>query len=33
MFEVTEKAVEMLTEFLKDKGEPNKIRVMMLEGG
>jgi hypothetical protein len=33
MFEVTEKAVEMLNEFLKDKNEPNKIRVMMMEGG
>jgi hypothetical protein len=33
MFEVTEKAVQMLNEFLKDKNETNKIRIMMLEGG
>jgi flagellar biosynthesis protein FliP len=33
MFEVTEKASEMLNEFLKDKDETHKIRVMMMEGG
>ena len=33
MFDVTEKAVEMLNEFLKDKNETNKIRIMMMEGG
>ncbi len=33
MFEVTEKAVQMLNEFLKDKDESHAIRVMMMEGG
>lgn len=33
MFEVTEKAVEMLNEFLKDRDEARTIRVMMMEGG
>jgi len=33
MFEVTEKASQMLNEFLKDKGEVHTIRVMMMEGG
>ena len=33
MFEVTEKAVEMIKEFLNDKGEEHIIRLMMNEGG
>jgi iron-sulfur cluster assembly protein len=33
MFEVTEKAVEMIKEFLKDNDDTGKIRVMMMEGG
>jgi hypothetical protein len=33
MFEVTEKAVEMINEFLKDRNEACSIRVMMMEGG
>lgn len=33
MFEVTEKAVQMLSEFLKDKEDGLAIRVMMMEGG
>jgi hypothetical protein len=33
MFEVTDKALEMLNEFLKDKEESSRIRVMMMEGG
>jgi len=33
MFEATEKAVEMIKEFLKDKGEEHIIRLMMNEGG
>ncbi len=33
MFEVTEKAIQMLNEFLKDKDEAHTIRVMMMEGG
>lgn len=33
MFEVTEKAVQMLNEFLKDRNEPFSIRVAMMEGG
>jgi hypothetical protein len=33
MFEVTEKAIEMITEFLKDRDEAHSIRLMMMEGG
>jgi iron-sulfur cluster assembly protein len=33
MFQVTEKAIEMINEFLKDKDEVHSIRVMMVEGG
>lgn len=33
MFTVSEKAVEMIKEFLKDKGEEHTIRLMMNEGG
>ena len=33
MFTVTEKAIEMIKEFLKDKGEEHTIRLMMNEGG
>jgi Fe-S cluster assembly iron-binding protein IscA len=33
MFEVTEKAVEMIQDFLKDRGEEHIIRIMMNEGG
>jgi Fe-S cluster assembly iron-binding protein IscA len=33
MFEVTEKAVEMIRDFLKDRSEKHVIRIMMNEGG
>jgi hypothetical protein len=33
MFTVTEKAIEMIKDFLKDKGEEHTIRLMMNEGG
>jgi Fe-S cluster assembly iron-binding protein IscA len=33
MFEITEKAVSMLKEFLKDRNDPLSIRVAMMEGG
>jgi Fe-S cluster assembly iron-binding protein IscA len=33
MFQVTEKAAEMIREFLKDRGEEHIIRIMMNEGG
>ena len=33
MFEVTEKAVEMINEFLKDRDDARTIRLMMTEGG
>ncbi len=33
MFEVTEKAVEMIQDFLKDRSEQHIIRIMMNEGG
>jgi len=33
MFEVTEKALEMLGELLKDVKEAHAIRVIMTEGG
>jgi Fe-S cluster assembly iron-binding protein IscA len=33
MFEVTEKAVEMIQDFLKDRTEEHIIRIMMNEGG
>jgi len=33
MFQATEKAMEMIKEFLKDKGEEPIIRLMMNEGG
>jgi Fe-S cluster assembly iron-binding protein IscA len=33
MFEVTEKATEMIKEFLKDKKEIPHIRIMMAGGG
>jgi len=33
MFQVTEKAAEMIREFLKDRGEAHIIRIMMNEGG
>ena len=33
MFEVTEKASEMLKEFLKDKEEIPAIRLMLSQGG
>jgi len=33
MFEVTEKAVEMIQNFLKDRSEEHIIRIMMNEGG
>lgn len=33
MFQVTEKAVEKIKEFLKDRGDEHTIRLMMNEGG
>jgi hypothetical protein len=33
MFQVTEKASEMIKEFLKDKPGPHSIRVLMSAGG
>ena len=33
MLQVTEKAVEMIKDFLKDRGEEHIIRLMMNEGG
>jgi len=33
MLQVTEKAVEMIKDFLKDRGEEHVIRLMMNEGG
>jgi Fe-S cluster assembly iron-binding protein IscA len=33
MFSVSEKASEMIKEFLKDRAEAPSIRVMMQEGG
>jgi len=33
MFQVTEKAIEMIKNFLQDKDEAHSIRVMMVEGG
>jgi len=33
MFEVTEKASEMIKDFLKDKEEIPSIRVMLSQGG
>ena len=33
MFQVTEKASEMITSFLKDKDEPSYVRVFLSQGG
>lgn len=33
MFEVTEKASEMIKGFLKDKPDPSYIRVFLSQGG
>jgi Fe-S cluster assembly iron-binding protein IscA len=33
MFQVSEKAVEMIKEYLKDNQDPHSIRIMMSEGG
>jgi len=33
MFEVTEKAVEMIQDFLKNRSEEHVIRIMINEGG
>lgn len=33
MFQVTEKATEMIKEFLKDKGDDLAIRILMHAGG
>lgn len=33
MFQVSEKAVEMIKEYLKDNDSPHSIRIMMSEGG
>jgi len=33
MFEVTEKAVEMIKDFLKDRSGEHTIRITMNEGG
>ncbi len=33
MFEVTEKASEMINEFLKDREDPTYIRLFLSQGG
>jgi Fe-S cluster assembly iron-binding protein IscA len=33
MFEVTEKAAEMIKEFMKDRDVLNPIRIMLSQGG
>jgi hypothetical protein len=33
MFQVSEKAVEVIKEYLKDTKDPKNIRIMMSEGG
>jgi hypothetical protein len=33
MFEVTEKAGEVIRKLLEGKGEPQSVRIMMTEGG
>jgi hypothetical protein len=33
MFQVSEKAVEAIKEYLKDVKDPHSIRIMMSEGG
>lgn len=33
MFQVSDKATEMIKEFLKDKGEELAVRVLMHSGG
>jgi Fe-S cluster assembly iron-binding protein IscA len=33
MFEITEKASEMVKDFLKDKEETPSIRIMLSQGG
>ena len=33
MFEVTEKATEMINEFLKDREDPTYIRLFLSQGG
>jgi uncharacterized protein (UPF0147 family) len=33
MFEVSEKAVEVIKEYIKDATDPKNIRIMMSEGG
>jgi hypothetical protein len=33
MFEVTEKAGEVIRKLLEGKGDPQSVRIMMTEGG
>jgi len=33
MFQVSQKAVEVIKEYLKDAKDPQSIRIMMSEGG
>lgn len=33
MFQVSDKASEIIKEFLKDKEEPHSIRIVMSQGG
>jgi Fe-S cluster assembly iron-binding protein IscA len=33
MFQVSEKAIEVMKEYLKDTKDPKSIRIMMSEGG
>jgi Fe-S cluster assembly iron-binding protein IscA len=33
MFQVSDKASEVIKEFLKDKEEPYSVRIVMSEGG
>ena len=33
MFQVSEKAIEVMKEYLKDTQDPKSIRIMMSEGG
>jgi hypothetical protein len=33
MFQVSEKAIEVMKEYLKDTKDPQSIRIMMSEGG
>ncbi len=33
MFEVSDKAGEVIKQFLEGKSDPNSVRIMMMEGG